>query len=555
LKEVHFFLLVSIATLSACREQHKAVPVVTTPDYKKGVSFLDRRNDSAYYYFNKVATSSKDSLLIGMAYNYMAVIQSDEGDYYGGQETLLTSLNYLHENNDKDQYCLVADYNLLGRISQNLKNYDGAIAYYDRALGLIKNSDYRAIALNNKAVAYERKREYARAIAIYESIMPRSKKSKKEYARVVTNLAMAKWRKDSAYPAAPDLLMALELRKAEKDDWGLNSSYAHLADYYLQSRPDSALHYARDMYSVASRLLSPDDELEALQKLIVLSPEKDLKRLFVQYQHLNDSLQTVRNAAKNQFALIRYDAEKNKADNLRLEQENTQKKIQIIQQRILIYGTGFLFLAVICSAILWYRGRQRHMEREKQNAIRENKLKTSQKVHDVVANGLYLMMAKIEHGDSMEKGALLDELEVLYEQSRDISYEDAEGRSDFQQTIAELLMSYAGSSTKVSIVGNQKEPWDMISGQVKKELKLILLELMTNMKKHSGARNVLVRFEQKGNQVKIRYTDDGIGFPLDLHYGNGLTSTENRIKGIGGQVIFDKNTPTGLKIEIYFPIG
>jgi signal transduction histidine kinase len=545
LKVVHLFLLVSIAMLSACKEQHKAVPVITTPDYKKGVSFLDRRNDSAYFYFNKAATGSKDSLQIAMAYNNMAIIQSNEGDYYGGQETLLTSLNYLHENNDRDQNCLVADYNLLGRISQNLKNYDAAIAYYDRALGLIKNEDYKAIALNNKAVAYERKREYAQAIAIYESIMPRTKKSKKEYARVVTNLAMARWRKDSAYPAAPDLLMALELRKAEKDDWGLNSSYAHLADYYLQSHPESALVYARDMYAVANRLRSPDDELEALQKLILLSPEKDLKRLFVQYEHLSDSLQTVRNAAKNQFALIRYDAEKNKTDNLRLQQENVQKKLQIIRQRIILFSSIIGFLIVL-GILLWAY----------QSRLRRYQLRTSQKVHDVVANGLYRLITEIEHGDQIEKGTLLDRLEDLYERSRDISYDLPQTfDQNFQQTIGGLLKSFSGTSTTVLIAGNEQALWNKITDRAKNELKPILQEIMINMQKHSDARNVVIRFEQVGDQVKIRYTDDGVGFPPELHYGNGLTNTGNRIKGIGGRIIFDKITPKGLKIEIYLPIS
>jgi signal transduction histidine kinase len=107
----------------------------------------------------------------------------------------------------------------------------------------------------------------------------------------------------------------------------------------------------------------------------------------------------------------------------------------------------------------------------------------------------------------------------------------------------------------VLIQGNGQDLWEKIADHPKSELKHILRELMTNMQKHSDARNVLVQFEQRGDQLKIRYTDDGVGFPQDLHFGNGLTNTENRIKSIGGRTIFDKNTPKGLRIEIYFPIG
>jgi tetratricopeptide (TPR) repeat protein len=545
LKVVQLFLLAAGATLAACNTTHRAPPIVSNEDYKKGVSLLDHQEDSAYYYFNKVATSSKDSLLVAMAYNNMAVIASDEGDYYGGQETLLASLNYLHEHQERDQSCLASDYNLLGRISQNLKNYDAAIDYYDRAIALIKNEGYKAIILNNKAVVYQDKKQYAQAIAIYESVLIPSKKSKTAYARVITNLAMARWQQDSDYRAAPDLFMALQLRSTAKDEWGLNSSYAHLADYYLHSRPDSALLFARNMYTVASRLQSPDNQLEVLQKLIRLSPPKEVKDYFDQYQNLSDSLQRVRNAAKNQFALIRYEAQKNKADNLRLGEENTR------QREIIFWSiAGFALLAG--GAIAGYRRRKLQIESKARNRL----LKASRKMHDIIGNGIYLTMTKIEHSNRLDKVELLDKLEVLYEQSRDISHELHENTNqDFYQTTADMLKAFADPSTRVSILGNQIELWDKLSAQAKTEVGLILQELMTNMKKHSGARNVLVRFEQDRDQINIRYADDGVGFASDMRLGNGLTSTENRIKGIGGRIIFGKNTPKGLKIELYIPLG
>jgi hypothetical protein len=114
LKVVQLFLLALPGALAACQQEHQAVPVVPSPDYQRGLSFLNQQNDSAYYYLNKVAIGSKDSLQVAMAYNTMAFIESNEGDYYGGQETLLTSLKYLHENRERDQSCLVSDYGLLG---------------------------------------------------------------------------------------------------------------------------------------------------------------------------------------------------------------------------------------------------------------------------------------------------------------------------------------------------------------------------------------------------------------------------------------------------------
>jgi tetratricopeptide (TPR) repeat protein len=552
LKVVQLLLIVTLAALSACNKKQTAPPPVTTQDYKKAVSFLDHQNDSAYYYFNTVATTSRDSLLIAAAYYYMAQIQSDAGDYYGGQETLLASLRYLHDTTEKDKAYLGADYNLLGRTSQNLKNYNAAIEYYNRALAWTKNEAYRAIILNNIAVAYSDKKQYTQAIAIYDSILIQSKKSKKEYARVLTNLAMARWQQDPAYPAAAALLMALELRTAEKDDWGLNSSYAHLADYYQRTRPDSALHYAHNMYAVASLLQSPDNQLEALQKLISLSPEKQAKRYFVQYQRINDSLQTARNAAKNQFALIRFEAERSKTENLRLQHENAQKQVQILRQRVILYSSLAVFVLIVASLTSLHRRRKLQIESEARNQL----LHASQKVHDVVANGLYRVISQIEHTDTLEMPELLDKLEVLYEQSRELSYDLPENSSHpYHQIMGDMLKAFADPETRVSIVGNEEDLWAKIGSTAKTEVELVMQELMTNMRKHSGARNVLVRFEHQGDQINIRYSDDGTGFPPDTPFGNGLTSTGNRIKSISGRIIFDNNTPRGLKIEIQFPIA
>lgn len=517
--------------------------VVENPDYRKALSFYDRNNDSAYFYFNKVVGGSRDSLRIAWAYNYMAIIQQDEGDYYGSQESLLASLKYLREAKDTDRYCLVSDYNELGSNSLNLKNYSVAIGYYDRALKLAKDSASREIALNDKAVAYEKKAQYAPAIAIYESILGQSKRSGKEYARVMTNLAMVRWLQDSTYRASADLLTALELRRREHDDWGLNSSYAHLADYYLRSRPDSALLYAGEMYAMAQRLGSPDDELEALQKLIILGKPGDARRYFVRYQRLNDSLQTARNGAKNQFALIRYEAEKSKADNQRLQRENAEKRVEIFWQRSSIVG----FVLLIVWLYTWFRRRAR-------NRIRENMYRISRKIHDEVANGIYRVMTAVHYG-TVDNEQLAGDLDILYEKSRDISYDGEEKESrDIHIDIGNLLGSFGGPVTRVGIAGNDKQVWEGVSDRVKRELPPILQEIMVNMEKHSGATRVAVRFERNERQLIIRYADDGSGFPRDLRFGNGLTNTENRIKSLGGRFTFDQNLPKGLKIEIHLPI-
>lgn len=539
LKKYYIFLLLTLS-FCACREQQNIGPLKAESDYEKAESFLNQRNDSAFYYFNKISINSTDSVLIAQAYNSMAVIQSDAGDYFGSQQNLLFSLSFLNELKIENRKCLSSDYNELGNTSLNLKNYDAAINYYDLALRFAPNKNFETITLNNKAVVYQKEKRYTEAITIYKKIINESKKNTKEYARILSNLAKVKWLKDSTFNATADLLTALAIRKDEKDEWGLNASYSHLSDYYRNSHPDSALIYATKMYETTRSLDSPDDELEALQKLIMLSPVKDLKQYFIRYQYLSDSIQTSRNAAKNQFALIRYDAEKNKTDNLRLQKVNAEKETQNI----------ILFATLIVLFVLAYL-----IVKEARNKMRKNQLKLSKKVHDVVANGIYRIMKETEHSDYINKDPLLDKLEVLYEKSRDISYEHpAVSNIDFSKEIKDLLISFSGSDVRVNIIGNEQELWDGVTGNIKNELKHVLQELMVNMGKHSSARNVVVKFDLQNNKLHIQYTDDGIGLQSGFNRGNGLTNTGNRINDIGGEFIFDPRMTKGLKIHIYIPI-
>lgn len=523
-------------------------------DFYKAEALLNRKNDSAFFYYNKVATQSKDSLWIAIAYNRMASIQSDAGDYFGAQESLSISLRYLHEGRLRDKACLSSDQNELGMTSFNLKQYQQAISYYQRAIELAADTNDRIITLNNQANAYAKLKEFDKALSIYRNIISKADKDTISYARILTNMTVAKWQAQPNYDAGPTLLRALKIRQEIGDKWGENSSYAHLADYYTRSKPDSSLLYAKKMYEVAQALNSPDDQLEAMQKLILLVPPAAARIYFNKYQTLNDSLQTVRNAAKNQFALIRYQTEKNKADNLRLQKDNEEKRYQIIAQRFFLGLTIVIILAGIVFGRLWYIRRRRRHELEKQNAVRERELALSQRVHDVVANSLYEIMNEMDRDPAIDK-QLTDQLETLYERSRNISYEkQPEIPQNFVGRTAALVSSFATEERRTVTLGLEEIDWSAISVEVKTELSFVLREFMVNMKKHSAATNVAIRFSHANGKLQINYTDNGGGIPAGINYGSGLKSTVSRIKSINGSISFENMPDKGLQIHITIPV-
>lgn len=518
-------------------------------NYDKAYDYFEvSRYDSAFYYYNKVISSHSDSLLIGKSLFNMAIIQSIKGDYFGSDESAVKSLKYFVGDN---VVFLPTVYNTIAINKNDLRNYEDAITWYKKAVALSYDDNDSLMFQNNLAVAHFKIKDYDAAKAIYQKLIVNDtvKNNALLLTKVMDNFAYTKWLQDSNYRAAPALLKALAIRKKQNDQWGQNASFAHLVDYYSKRHPDSALFYAYKMYEVANKLNSANDRLTALKKLIMLGPSKTAKPHFEVYQKLNDSLQTARNAAKNQFAIIRYETQKHKADNLQLFQENTVKKYQLLA---IIAGSFILLLL----SIFWYKRRKLKLESDAQNAIRESKLKTSKRVHDVVANGLYRVMTEIENQEHVDKESMLDKIEDLYEKSRDISYENDDlNTTAFHLKVSELLTSFATEKTKILIAGNAAELWDKVSANVKYEIDHILQELLVNMKKHSQATNVALRFEEKDNQINIYYTDNGIGMNETTQFNNGLRNTGNRIDTIKGAIIFDKIAERGMKIQISFPLS
>ena len=559
MKSLQIYLLVLFLANCSQTDTNK-ISVSVNPDLDKAYEYLeDGAADSAFFAFNRakdIFIEVNDSLNTANCLINMAITQKDHGDYFGAQETALQALDYLDKSNHKHREYLSTNYNNLGVASLKLNHFQQALTFFDLAIQFSGNSLNILAFQNNKAICYQNLFEYDKALEVYGQVQKEVQSNPKEYARVVSNLARTKWLANSRYPAAAELLMSLAIRERENDLWGLNASYVHLTDYYTDSRPDSALWYAKKMYATAKQVRSSRDQIYALSKLIELSPGEYTKEYFDTYQFLSDSLNLARDAAKNQFALIRYEVEKNKTDNLRLEKENAEKINRLMRQRFLTGSIAFLFLLVVVIGSYWYKKRKQRFNLEAQNRIKANQLKTSRKVHDVVANGIYRVMSEIENKEEIDRDGILDKLEVVYHRSRDISYEAEESlhtERSFAQQLTELLDSFATARHKVLIVGNEDSLWEKTDKNIQTEIKHILQELMVNMRKHSHANQILVRFEKMDDMLITLYKDNGVGMKNSDDRGNGLMNTVSRINSLHGEIIFVSKPDKGLEIEIKIP--
>ncbi|QLL58737.1 MULTISPECIES: tetratricopeptide repeat-containing sensor histidine kinase [Empedobacter] len=519
--------------------------------------------DSAYVYFNKaysefIKNMNKNQAakcLINMGY-----ISYYKGDWFGSQELNIEGIKLLNPQIKSEKETLSSAYNSLGQSTHELGIYKEAINYYKKAIDFSTEKDVYIINQNNIANSYRYDKQYDEAIKIYQELLKdkNTTENQKEYARIIDNLGYTKWLKDNKSNVINELNKALNIRLKENDLWGQNASYAHLTDYFSNLDHKKALDYAHKRKQIAFENKSVGDKLEVYQQLILLENPTNAKQYFEAYQKLNDSIQLERNRAKNQFALVRYDSEKNRADFLKAEAENEKKKNDILKLYILI---GLLIVLFVFGYFL-YRKRKQKLEQEKvllqQEKVLEVKkteLKYSKKVHDKVANGIYHVMSDIENKSEFNRDEILDKLEVVYEISRDISYDkiDENQQENFAEKLAQLISSYDSEQVKIFLIGNEKELWKKVKDYAKTEVFLVMQELLTNMKKHSEASRVILNFKEENQQIIINYSDDGIGIS-DLKPKNGLQNTVSRISNLNGDVIFETENVNGLKIKIKFPI-
>lgn len=516
--------------------------------YDKAYDFYDiSQSDSAFTYFNK----AKDELIEKGYYSFagnslviMGIIQCEKGDYYGSQETALSAIKYLDEKKDSAE--LSANYNNLGIASQKLKDYDKAIGFFNKAATFSQDSIYKLTQLNNQAISFTLLKKFDSAIITFNKVLtyPNLKKYPILYSMAYDNLAYTQFLQNKDYNTEQELFKALKIRDSIKDITGLNASYFHLSDFFENRDPQKALFYANKMLDVSSKTKNTDGKLAALQKIILLETPENSKLFFKKYQDLDDSLQIARNKSKSQFALERFGSEQ-------LKVKNAKNEIEIFKRNI---GLGTMSL-LLAGGFFYYKRRKKRLQLENESKIKENELKLSKKVHDVVANGIYQVMTKIENQPNFDRDKALDELEFVYEKSRDISYDktDSHDKIEFHEKISGIIGSFKNDTVKTYVAGNSINIWRDVNDSAQNEVYQVIRELLINMKKHSQATLVAFKFEEKDHQIQIQYTDNGIGVPKDFSYKNGLTNTVSRIEKIKGTVTFDTKTEKGLKIYISFP--
>lgn len=524
-------------------------------NFRLGLYFNQiNQRDSAFYYYNiakKHLFKTKDSLQLGTCFLNVAYIESNFGDYTKSDSSAVASIKF---TNGKKVTTTASAYNVLAINSKQRAIYKDAINYYKKGIAITTRKSSKIIYKNNLANVYKELKEYSKAILILENLLKDSIVNLKTKARVIDNLAHIKWLNNSNESVEKDLLFAKSIRIQEKDTYGLAASYTHLSDFFKEKDTEKALLYADKFYEVAKELLSPEGQIEAIERIVALvTPLKSVK-YYKESIRLSDSLQKVETNRQYKFAKIKYDYEEEEKKKLKFKTLATENKL-IAEQENSEKKNILIITVILASSLLFllYRRKQQYKKQVLQEKY-NTEIRIAKKLHDELGNDIFKILTKVQ-GPTYKPTDIINDLDKIYLQTRSISHENdtIETGKDFENHFRELVASYNSDTCKIIL----KDLASLALNKLDKEKQIVIYrvfnEFFVNMKKHSKATLVVVACRRIKNDYEIIYSDNGVGFKENkIIYKNGLKNTKTRIKNINGTLSFENNPERGMKIICNF---
>ncbi|WP_316633539.1 ATP-binding protein [uncultured Flavobacterium sp.] len=563
-----FFCFIILLFLFSCTEKKTITRSTKSIDEAysirdKGIENFEKQNfNTAFYNFNKsklLFETLKDSANIGYILIEMARIQQVNGDYYGSKETVTEALTYIKKNTPN----FSSINNTLGIADKELSLYNDAIIYYKEAVNGYKADPLgQQMSLNNIAVVYIHQKKYDKAITLLESLLSKKLLKGKAMAAkqslIIDNLGYAYFRNGMDEKGLHLMNKGLQIRKEVNDTYGSIESYLHLADYYAKKDIQKSDENALAAYNAATKLNSVDERLESLQILISNNHSAQNSKYVQRYFTLNDSIIKIRNNFKNKFAKIKYDSKKEKDENAKLRLEKTENLLALQKAKYLriVFAIVFIFLVVLIAILIrYYKNKNKAIEFK---TSYNTEARIAKKLHDELANDVYHVIAFTESqllSKDSTKENLLQKLDDIYGRVRGISKENnrIDTGADFTSSMKEMLSMYNTNEINIIATNLENINWEIVDDIKKITISRILQELMVNMKKHSNANLVVIKFENDQKSILINYTDNGKGCEKTKIAKNGLQNVESRIQAVKGTINFDSEPDKGFRVKISIP--
>ncbi|WP_428742800.1 tetratricopeptide repeat-containing sensor histidine kinase [Tenacibaculum sp.] len=540
--------------------------------------------DKGFFHFNKAYQNfikggfknEASQILYGMAR-----IKGRYRDYAGSEILNIEAIKLFNELNNYEY--LYASYNHLGLLQKDIKEYDKALEYYNKALLYLKKIDKKHSepkyipVYNNLGNIYLKKKKYKTAIKYYNKAL-KNKGTISQYARVLDNKAYCKLFSKDTTGIKSELFKALSIRDSLKNIEGVLTSKTHISDYYKHINDTlNAINYAKEANYIARQLKNGGDYLTTLNQLANLDT-KNSKKYLDRYIEFNDSLISAERRIQNKFTRIEFETD-----------EYIEETERLSQQRIWILITSFAGILIL--SLLYFLRVQKvqneklSLESEQQKAneevyiltlqqqakLEEEKVKErnriSEELHDGILGKLFgtrfgLGFLNIQGDEKvLEKHqALLNELQDIEKEIRDVSHklsDNFDGSNiNFISIIAQLLKDKSEiGNFKYQFSSDENISWKSMDEITKANVYRIIQEALQNIIKHAEAKNIALSLSTDSHNLIIHLKDDGKGFNVKKKKtGIGIKNINSRIKKLKGTVLLDSEINTGTSLSLTIPL-
>ncbi len=515
--------------------------------YRLGFYFKKNNQiDSVYKYYLKsseIYIEIKDSINLGKQLLNISSFESEQGLYNKSDSTAISALKLLPKVNTIS--CKI--YNCLAINSKHKKEYKEALDWYDLAIKSAPDSIKKIRYLSNKVNIYKYLKDYDELLLSYKKIQNNIYYDSiplKLKAKILDNYAFAKFLNNKEVSES-DFLKAQLIKQNIRDNYGLIANYTYLSFFLEKRNRSKALSYAYKMYDLAKKMKLPKVRINALDRVIALEQVFKIRKYAKERNKLTDSLQLNKQQSQNKFAKIIYNYENEEKQKLKAEVALEKQKLENLY-------TIILGVLLIIAFVVYFFYKNQKNKKEKIIEVYKTETRLAKKIHDVIANDVYLVMNKIQKKENSKHSVLVD-LEKIYDLTRNISHENSPVLTgdQFEMFLRQLFVEFSRENSRVINKGLKNININALAKEKQIVLYRVLQELLVNKQKHSNSSLAVISFLEKNKTIFIKYKDNGIGTSLK-NLKNGIQNMETRIKSIGGFINFESEKGKGFKANIKF---
>lgn len=235
-----------------------------------------------------------------------------------------------------------------------------------------------------------------------------------------------------------------------------------------------------------------------------------------------------------------------------------------------------IMLLMVLGVIIWWvrylstrKMRMKIIELEKVQAVERERSRLSRDMHDDLGSGLTkisilteVVKKKVNSNQNAESYLedISDSSRELVQNLNNIIWSLNTGNATAQALFAYIreyssrFLDSCGVDVKF-----EADPFEndiIVSEQVKRNVFLVVKEVLNNAVKHGKAQMVHIGINKTGNRsIQIMITDNGHGFDTNLpSKGNGLKNMNKRMQEIGGNFILISKPAKGTSVQLNFEI-